>query len=75
MPVNSGNKKNTNVYDQRVGAADNAIVLQNGGFLFAPQSPLPNSATATAAQKTDFTTLAIVGAAVVTLFVLFNRKT
>jgi len=70
----SGDKTTTST-DNRVGASDSAIVLQNGGFLFAPQSPLPNSAVATVAQKTDFTMIAIVGAVLVVVVVLLNRRT
>lgn len=70
MPFASGNKKTANVTDSRVAASDQAIVLREGGLLFAPQSPLPNSSAATVAQKTDWTLLAIIGGGVAALLVV-----
>lgn len=76
MPFASGNKKQANVYDNRVAAADNAIVLQNGGFLFAPQSSQPNETIAGTAGKPNWNVLIIAGAAVAAfLVVTLNRKT
>ena len=78
MPFASGNKKTNNAYDQRVGASDNAVVVQNGGFIFNPGRALTNttlSADPEPAAKPNWTLIAGIAAGALVLVMAFSSFT
>ena len=68
MPFGSFNKKLQETTDARVGASDNAIVIQPGGFLFNPGRNAANTTTSAPTEPVNWLmilvpVLALVGVA------------
>lgn len=76
MPFGSFNKKSQSAADNRVGASDNAIVLQNGGFLFNPGRALENdtlNAGPSGAAKVNWPVVAVAAGALVAVYLILKR--
>ena len=68
--------KSTSSADQRVGASDNAIVLQSGAFLFAPnrKAPLINETLSPSDPPNWMLIVGIIGGVVMVAIWLNSRK-
>lgn len=69
----SGDKVSTSA-DNRVGASDDAIVIQSGGFLFAPASKQPNATIGSSEGKPNWNVIVIVAGAVFALVIFLKLR-
>lgn len=69
----SGDKTTTSL-DNRVGASDDAIVLQSGAFLFNPGRSLDNKTASAGDEKINWPLIISAVGVALSLLVLFNSK-
>lgn len=74
MPFGSFNKKSQTSNDNRVGASDEAVIVQNGGFIFNPGRNLANDQLLDPAAKTNWVLIGAAVAVVVAVVFLISKK-
>lgn len=73
MPFGSFNKKIQESNDNRVGASDNAIVLQGGSFLFNPGRKNENPVLGETSAP-NWPVIVTIAAVVIVVVVWFNSR-
>ena len=69
----SGDKSTTSS-DNRIGASDDAVIVQPGGFIFNPGRTLANDQLLDPATKPNWVVIGAAVAVVVLVLFLFTRK-